>query len=124
MKRTYKLQNNYFNIEFIREISELEIINDYEQEEAKKKSDKDFDENNIAKCFNIPTVRIYSNYEKDCKTARIKVNEKEYTCSNYERELRGTALLALNCKINDEKIKEFSEFISEAKTLLEAFKAL
>lgn len=124
MKRTYKLQNNYFNIEFIQEISEIEIINDYEQEEAKKKFDKEFDESNIAKCFKVPTLHIYSNYEKDCKTARIKVNGKEYTCSNHEREPGGTALLALNCKITDEKIKEFTEFISEAKTLLEAFKSL
>ena len=131
MKTVYKLQNKYFNIKNIKEISEIEIVNSYEEQEIKKKQDEEIEESLPLKSFgNIPKIRFYFDYEKDCEEISIRIDGIEYTCRNWEVfENNKNHKSMFSCmddeyRVTKKQQKEFNKFKKEAETLLEAFKKL
>lgn len=131
MKLTYQLGTNNFNIKFLKCVSEIRIINDYEAQEVEKRIDEETDEANL-KCTlggisNIPPIRIYGDYEKDCKTLEIYIDEKLYKCSNYEL-IKSDSKLGLfsspKYRITTEAQKKFDIFQTQAENILKAFKEL
>lgn len=130
MKTVYKLQNKYFNIKNIKEISEIEIVNSYEEQEIKKKQYEEIEEPLPFKSFgNIPKIRPCFNYEKDCKEISISIDGVNYTSTNYEviENKNGKKLLVslnISYKVTEKQQLKFDEFEKEAKALLEAFKKL
>ena len=132
MKLTYQLGTINFNIKFLKCVSEIKIINDYEMQEVEKRINKEMDESTL-KCIveerfsNIPTVHIYADYEKDCKTLEIYIDEKLYKCSNYEliKSDSKPYLFSLpKYRITAETQKKFDIFQTQAENLLKAFKEL
>jgi len=132
MKLTYQLGTINFNIKFLKCVSEIRIINDYEMQEVEKRLDKEMDESNL-KCTigsefpNIPPMRIYGDYEKDCKTLEIYIDEKLYKCSNYELIKSGSKPCLLSSpkyRITIETQEKFDIFQTQAENLLKAFKEL
>ena len=132
MKLTYQLDMINFNIKFLKCVSEIRIINDYEMQEVAKRIDKEMDEANL-KCTigreftNIPPVHIYGDYEKDCKTLEIYIDEKLYKCSNYElvkSDSKPCLFSPSKYRITTEAQKKFDTFQTQAENLLKAFKEL
>lgn len=129
MKTVYKLQNKYFNIKNLKEVSEIKIVNKYDEQELQKKLDKKIDQE-VSSFKDIPKVRLYFNYEKDCKEISISIDGVEYTYRNWEIFKNDKNKTVLFSFINDEfkvtkkQQKEFDIFKKEAETLLEAFKKL
>lgn len=132
MKLTYQLDMINFNIKFLKCVSEIRIINDYEMQEAAKRVDKEMDEANL-KCTiggnfsNIPPVHIYYDYEKDCKTLEIYIDEKLYKCSNYKlikSDSKPCLFSSPKYRITTETQKKFDIFQTQAENLLKAFKEL
>ena len=132
MKLTYQLDNSNFNITLLKCVSEIRIINDYEMQEVEKRLDKKMDEDYL-KCKiwsefpSIPPMHIYGDYEKDCKTLEIYIDEKLYKCSNYELiESNSNPCLFSSPKyrITTETQKKFDTFQTQAENLLKAFKEL
>jgi len=132
MKLTYQLDKTIFNIKLLKSISEIKIINDYEEQEVRKRIDKQVDESTSQ--FNtrfpkISPVHIYIDYEKECKTIEIYIDEKLYRCSNYNLIKEDSKLgliipISTKCRITTESQKEFDIFKNQAENLLEAFKKL
>ena len=131
MKLTYQLGTINFNIKFLKCVSEIRIINDYEAQEVEKRLDKEMDDANL-KCTmgglpNIPPMRIYGDYEKDCKTLEIYIDEKLYKCSNYElikSNSKPCLFSSPKYRITTETQEKFDTFQTQAENLLTAFKEL
>ena len=131
MKLTYQLGTINFSIKFLKCVSEIKIINDYEAQEVEKRINKEMDESTL-KCTigefsNLPTIHIYADYEKDCKTLEIYIDDKLYKCSNYEliKSISKTCLFSSpKYRITTEAQKKFDTFQTQAEALLKAFKEL
>lgn len=131
MKLTYQLGTINFNIKFLKCVSEIRITNDYEAQEVEKRIDEETDEANL-KCTlggisNISPIHIYGDYEKDCKTLEIYIDEKLYKCSNYELVKSGSNPYLFSSpkyRITTETQKKFDIFQTQAENLLKAFKEL
>lgn len=128
MKLTYQLGNINFNIKFLKCVSEIKIINDYEMQEVEKRINKEMDESTF-KCTigEFSNVHIYGDYEKDCKTLEIYIDEKLYKCSNYEliKSISKTCLFSSpKYRITTEAQEKFDIFQTQAENLLKAFKEL
>lgn len=132
MKLTYQLDNINFNIKFLKCVSEIKIINDYEAQEVEKRINKEMDESTL-KCTinerfsNMPSIHIYADYEKDCKTLEIYIDEKLYKCSNYElvkSDSKPCLFSSPKYRITTETQEKFDTFQTQAENLLKAFKEL
>ena len=125
MKKVYKLADNYFNIEKLKNVTELSIVNEYENTETRKKIDKEVDakfphfKDRFTK---IPPVHIYNNYEKNCKTATITIDDKNYGCGNYI--LQCDKGIYADFAVTEEQQAKYDEFVSEAQNIVKAFAAL
>lgn len=125
MKKVYKLADNYFNIEKLRNVTELSIVNEYEKTETQKKIDKEVDERCLHfqdRFAKIPPVHIYNNYEKDCKTATITIDDKKYVCINYIPQKDNEIIF--NFIVTEEQQAKYDEFVLEAQNIVKAFAEL
>lgn len=128
MKLTYQLGTINFNIKFLKCVSEIRTTNDYETQEVEKRINKEMDESTL-KCTigESSNVHIYADYEKDCKTLEIYIDEKLYKCSNYELVKSGSNPYLFSSpkyRITTETQKKFDIFQAQAENLLKAFKEL
>jgi len=128
----YQLDMTNFNIKFLKCVSEIRITNDYEMQEAAKRVDKVMDEA-IPKftigreLSSVSPVHIYGDYEKDCKTLEIYIDEKLYKCSNYKlikSDSKPCLFSSPKYRITTETQKKFDIFKAQAESLLKAFKEL
>ena len=132
MKLTYQLGKTVFNIKLLKSVSEIKIVNDYKEQEVRKRIDKQVDESTSrlsVRFSRISPIHIYNDYEKDCKTIEIYIDEKLYRCSNYNSIKEDSkpglfSSLSTKYRITTESQKEFGIFKTQAENLLEAFKKL
>lgn len=129
MKLVYKLQNKYFNIRNLREVSEIKIVNKYEEQELQKKQDQEID--SITTSWGgVGKIRLYFHYSEDCEEISIRIDGTEYTCGNWEVFKNNKNHKSMfSCmddeyKVTKKQQKEFNKFKKEAKELLKAFKEL
>ena len=129
MKKVYKLKDKYFNIEFVKKMSEIKEVNEYEEQEELKKQHIKEAKINEKFTFGLPplqAVHIYDDYDIECMRIFVTVNDNQYQCKNYVMRAENEEQFFSLYKgiVTEERQKEYEQFKKEAMELLNAFKSL
>lgn len=111
-KKVYKVGSKYFNIDQLREVSEIYTVNPVYSWRSKANAYAYMTRNDYDNIVNL------RQYDSNCRSIHVTIDGTDYSQINYEEEDCGEITLV---KVTDRQKQIFDKFKTEAEELLNAF---